>query len=59
MLAFSTKIIDRLIKYYGINEDDARLIVCDEWDYIEQEFIKQELTAQEIAKELISLYMVA
>ncbi len=59
MLAFSTKIISRLTKYYGINEEDARMIVSDEWDYIEQEFIKHETDPQEIAKELISLYMVA
>lgn len=59
MLAFSTKIIDRLIKYYGINQEDARVVVSDEWDYIEQEFIKNTTTPDEIAKELISLYMVA
>lgn len=59
MLDFSNAIIDRLVKYYAINKDDAKLLVSDEWDYIEQEFIKNEITPQEIAKELISLYMVA
>ena len=59
MPTFSTAIINRLVKYYGINEEDANAMVSDEWDYIEHEFIKNEITPQEMAKELISLYMVA
>ncbi|MDD5372451.1 MAG: hypothetical protein PHO62_03370 [Sulfurimonas sp.] len=59
MLVFSTKIINRLSKYYNINKDDARAIVEDEWDYIEQEFVSQDSSVEDIAKELISIYMVA
>ncbi len=59
MLAFSTKIINYICKHYNINRDDAAAIVEEEWDYIEQEFVAQESSAEDIAKELISLYMVA
>jgi hypothetical protein len=59
MLVFSAEIIDYISKYYTINRDDVRAIVEDEWDYIEQMYIAQESSAQEIAKEIVSLYMVA
>ncbi len=59
MLVFSAQIIDYISKYYTINRDDVRAIVEDEWDYIEQVYIAQERSAQEIAKEIVSLYMVA
>lgn len=59
MLVFSTKIINHLSKYYNINRDDARAIVEDEWYYIEQEFVSQDSSVEDIAKELISIYMVA
>ncbi len=59
MLVFSTKVIDYICKYYNINRDDARAIVEDEWSNIEEAFVTQEHSAEDIAKELISLYMVA
>jgi hypothetical protein len=59
MLVFSTKIIDYICKYYNINRDDARAIAEDEWSNIEEEFVAQERSAEDVAKELISLYMVA
>lgn len=59
MLVFSAEIINYISKYYTINIDDVRAIVEDEWDYIEQEFIAQESSVQDVAKEIVSLYMVA
>ncbi len=59
MLTFTAEIINCIHKYYNINKEDAQEIVNDEWDYIEEEFVKEQSSAKEIAKNLISLYMVA
>ncbi len=59
MPAFTISIINYLAKYYYINQDEAKEMVNDEWDYVEQEFINGVQTPKDIAKYLISLYMVA
>ncbi len=59
MSAFTISIINYLAKYYYINRDEAKEMVNDEWDYIEQEYINAKETPKDIAKYLISLYMVA
>ncbi|HEY9202972.1 hypothetical protein [Sulfurimonas sp.] len=59
MQAFTISIINYLAKYYYINHDEAKEMVNDEWDYIEQEYINAKETPKDIAKYLISLYMVA
>ncbi|TKI68386.1 hypothetical protein FCU45_10260 [Sulfurimonas crateris] len=59
MPAFTISIINYLAKYYYINSDEAKEMVNDEWDYIEQEYINGSNTPKDIAKYLISLYMVA
>ena len=59
MQAFTISIINYLAKYYYINRDEAKEMVNDEWDYIEQEYINASLSPKDIAKYLISIYMVA
>ncbi len=59
MLAFTAEIINCIYKYYNINKEEAKEIVNDEWDYIEEEFVKGEMSTKELAKNLIFLYMVA
>ncbi|MDT8337720.1 MAG: hypothetical protein RQ763_00835 [Sulfurimonas sp.] len=59
MLAFTTAIINRLVKYYNINPDEAREMVHDEWDYLEEEYVRGDCAPKDIAKYLISIYMVA
>lgn len=59
MLAFTTAIINRLVKYYNINPDEAREMVHDEWDYLEEEYVNGNYSAIEMAKYLVSIYMVA
>ena len=53
MLAFTTAIINRLVKYYNINPDEAREMVHDEWNYLEEEYVNGDYSAIEMAKYLV------
>lgn len=52
------KLERRLVKQYFIAKDNARIIIEDEYDFIEECF-NASMSVEEIAKELIAIYMVA
>ncbi|MDQ1263395.1 MAG: hypothetical protein QG559_396 [Campylobacterota bacterium] len=58
MLSFSAQVVKRLTKYYNLSQAEAEAIISDEWDYVE-EFFHQGATPMDVAKELVSIYMVA
>ena len=49
----------RLIKYYFIVPANTTIIIEGEIDFIEDCFNNTEMSIDEVAKELISIYMVA
>lgn len=58
MLFFVDQVAKYLIKYYNITQEEAEVIVNDEWEYIE-EFFNDSLTPKDVAKKLVNIYMVA
>jgi hypothetical protein len=59
METFFIHIAARLTKYYSLSKNEAQEMLNDEWEYIEQAYSEGALSADDMAKELISIYMVA
>ena len=59
MSNFSITLANYLIKRYGINISEVNAIIEDEWDYIEEHYLSENSSVEDIAKNLISIYMVA
>lgn len=55
----SIMLANYMMKRYSINMNEVTLIIEDEWDYIEDKYLNSNYTIEEIAKDLISIYMVA
>jgi hypothetical protein len=54
----TAKLINYLVKYHFIDNDNAVLMVEDEFSFIEESFY-ENLEIKTIAKALIDIYMVA
>jgi hypothetical protein len=48
-----------LIKYCNLSKNEAEEMLNDEWEYVEQAYSEGIISAEDMAKELISIYMVA
>ena len=59
MESFFIEIVARLTKRYSLSKDEAKEMVNDEWEYVEQAYSEGVLNSEAVAKELISIYMVA
>lgn len=59
METFFIQIIERLTKQYNLTKNEAQEMLNDEWEYVEQTYSEDVISAEDMAKELISIYMVA
>lgn len=59
METFFIHIAARLTKYYSLSKNEAQEMLNDEWEYVEQAYSEGVLSVEDMAKELISIYMVA
>ena len=59
MNEFSLKIAEFIFKYYNINRLEISMMIEDEIEFIEEAFYENERDVKSVAKELISIYMVA
>lgn len=59
METFFIHIAARLTKYYSLSKNEAQEMLNDEWEYVEQAYSDGVLSVEDMAKELISIYMVA
>jgi hypothetical protein len=59
METFFIQIVARLTKQYNLTKNEAQEMLNDEWEYVEQTYSEGVVTAEDMAKELISIYMVA
>ncbi|WP_345979229.1 hypothetical protein [Sulfurimonas sp. HSL3-2] len=53
------KLEQRLVKYHFIAQDNVRIIIEDEFDFIEECLQNTQMSIEDIAKALIDIYMVA
>ena len=53
------KLEQRLVKYHFIAQDNVRIIIEDEFDFIEECLQNSQMSIEDIAKALIDIYMVA
>lgn len=53
------KLEQRLVKYHFIAQDNVRIIIEDEFDFIEECLQNTQMNIEDIAKALIDIYMVA
>lgn len=53
------KLEERLVKYHFIAQDNVRIIIEDEFDFIEECLQNTQMSIEDIAKALIDIYMVA
>ncbi|MBU0631589.1 hypothetical protein KKA17_03000 [bacterium] len=53
------KLEQRLVKYHFIVQDNAQIIIHEEYDFIEDCFTNLHLSVEDVAKALIDIYMVA
>jgi hypothetical protein len=59
METFFIQIVARLTKQYNLTKNEAQEMLNDEWKYVEQTYSEGVVSAEEMARELISIYMVA
>ncbi len=59
MLTFTSNLEKYIMNRYFINRLNTRIMIEDEYEYIEEYMIKPEGTIEDIAKELIEIYMAA
>lgn len=59
METFFIQIVARLTKQYNLTKNEAQEMLNDEWEYVEQTYSEGVVSAEEMARELISIYMVA
>lgn len=59
METFFIQIVARLTKQYSLTKNEAQEMLNDEWEYVEQTYSEGVISAEDMAKELISIYMVA
>lgn len=59
MESFFIQVAAKLIKYCNLSKNEAEEMLNDEWEYVEQAYSKGVVSAEDMAKELISIYMVA
>lgn len=59
METFFIQIVARLTKQYNLTKNEAQEMLNDEWEYVEQTYSEGVITVEDIAKELVSIYMVA
>ncbi|MDQ1337748.1 MAG: hypothetical protein QG617_715 [Campylobacterota bacterium] len=59
METFFIQIVARLTKQYSLTKYEAQEMLNDEWEYVEQTYSEGVISAEDMAKELISIYMVA
>lgn len=53
------KLEQRLVKYHFIAQENVRIIIDDEFDFIEECLQNTQMSIEDIAKALIDIYMVA
>lgn len=53
------KLEQRLVKYHFIAQDNVRIIIDDEFDFIEECLQTTQMSIEDVAKALIDIYMVA
>ncbi|MFA5233009.1 MAG: hypothetical protein WC390_01320 [Sulfurimonas sp.] len=59
METFFIQIVAKLTKQYSLTKNEAQEMVNDEWEYVEQTYSEGVISAEDVAKELVSIYMVA
>ena len=59
MPAFTSNLEKYIMNHYFINRFNARIMIEDEYEYIEEYMVNPEGTIEHIAKELIEIYMAA
>jgi len=59
MPASVIQLIHYLVKQFSMTQDNAMIIVNDEWEYIEEQMLGDTMSIAQLAKELVDIYMVA
>ena len=59
MNEFVFQIAEFIFKYYNINRLEISMMIEDEMEFIEEMFYEGEADVKSVAKELVTIYMVA
>lgn len=59
MDTFFAHVFVRLTKHYNLTREEAQEILDEEWEYIQSAYNDGTITPSLVARELVSIYMVA